>query len=1234
MDENWSTGYCWTELRRLDDYSFHIQAYHNSFVPLLKLHQVLLSVGETGLGKCKQMVRIIAHSVVAGDKSIVCVQPNELAAASLDYTVKNNSNGCKVIFSSSELASNSKVISMTSQCLLQHYMNDKNFSWASYFIIDKAHERSMCTVLLLALLKDLSCRRADLYFLIISTHDGVKQLVEYWCGSGTYQVVGQSSGNKRSGRTEPKILRDNFGTAILRVLALGTRKVEEFDFLDVPFNAAIETAIKNLIELGVIALKDGIYKLTKDGQLLVKLGIEHRLVKLLLNCSEEGLGKEGLVLVAGLANSSISMFYRGVNEEEKQNSDCLKLRFCHTGGDIFTFLSVYKEWEDVPWNARKQWGWDNSINIESMMIYEKAVHEMERCFQEELHITIPNKWHWDPVSVTEYDKILKDVMLSALKDNIAIYSGSDNLGYEVASTGKHVQLHPSCSLLIFGERPNWVVFWERIENPNQYLVCVTSVDFDSLWTLSPAPFDISQMEGRKLQSKVLTGLGTTLLRRLCGRSNSSLKHLVSTIKATVNDDPIQVEVSVDHREVYIFTSSQQMSKVTEIVNLALEREGRWIRNECIQRCVFPGGVALLGSGAEIKHLELKTRCLAVDISVLSPHKTIVEKDFLSFLEKQTSGDICMVDKLNPVSQDDKRWSRVTFLTPEAAEKAIKLNTIDFNGCTLEIAPSGSIENKILSFPAVRAKVYWPRWRSNWYHMSVWGPVGDPSPTDLENTLLREVISFMPPGSAKNEFVSVHVFPCQESDDMIAEITFDASLHLEAAQALEHIDGKILRGLTPLQTTKCVQLFTSTLYCSAPVYMVIKDQVRASSWAEGTKLEVVVNENKTCHVNIFAKATIIVAELGRRLEQLMNGRTIINDEITPPVLQLLYSPEGFDLQKSIEKETGTYILFDRLTHCLKVFGPLNMLDLAQRMLVRDLVQLHEYKQLDVYLRGPTFPPCFMKMMVQEFGPRLHLLKEKFPGAEFKLNTLRHTISVGGNKEDIKKVKNTILEILQTTPFTSSQHPCSICFNDIEDGYSLEECNHEFCRSCLIEQCESAIKNHRGRFPICCAHEGCEALILVVDFKSLLSTQQIDDLFRASLNAFVDLRVDNYRFCPSADCDSVYQVQIAEEKGLERPFVCGTCSAETCTRCSKQYHPALSCEKYLEYTNDPDLPLKEWVNNNKKVKHCPACNCVIEKDGGCDHVQCVCGSHICWMCLAKFKTNEECYAHIRYECYLQG
>lgn len=394
---------------------------------------------------------------------------------------------------------------------------------------------------------------------------------------------------------------------------------------------------------------------------------------------------------------------------------------------------------------------------------------------------------------------------------------------------------------------------------------------------------------------------------------------------------------------------------------------------------------------------------------------------------------------------------------------------------------------------------------------------------------------------------------------------------------------------------------------------------------GVECNIEENENGSCRVRISATATKTLADLRRSLEGLMKGNAIDHEAITPTILQLLFSRDGVMLMKSIQQETRTYILFDKHTLSLRVFGTSGNIEVVKQRLVNSLLKLHENKQLEVHLRGAALPPDLMKRVVQKFGPDLHGLKEMFPGAEFSLNTKRHFISFSGMKDLKPKVEDTIHEIARTSGSPNhkgdEEASCPICLCEVEDGYQLERCRHEFCRPCLVEQCESAIKS-QDSFPIHCARKGCGASVLLTDLRSLLSKEKFEELFRASLAAFVAGSGGIYRFCPSPDCPNVYRVS---DSGA--PFVCGACYAETCTRCHLEYHPFLSCEKYQEFKDDPDLSLKEWCIGKENVKKCPVCGFTIEKVEGCNHIECRCGKHVCWVCLESFGSGDDCYGHLR-------
>ncbi|KAL6957817.1 RNA helicase [Sarracenia purpurea var. burkii] len=168
--------------------------------------------------------------------------------------------------------------------------------------------------------------------------------------------------------------------------------------------------------------------------------------------------------------------------------------------------------------------------------------------------------------------------------------------------------------------------------------------------------------------------------------------------------------------------------------------------------------------------------------------------------------------------------RITFLTPEAAKRASEFNPVEFNGgwlkpdvdfivddfsnlviggkyarCEASIKYPDSVvisgldkglseaeildvlsiaaDRKILDFFLVRGEA-----------------VANPPCGACEAALLREIFPFMPKRALHGSCVGVEVFqPEAKESFMTALVMFEGSLHLEAAKALEQIEGKVLSG---------------------------------------------------------------------------------------------------------------------------------------------------------------------------------------------------------------------------------------------------------------------------------------------------------------------------------------------------------------------------------------------------------------------------------------------------------
>ncbi|VAH73550.1 unnamed protein product [Triticum turgidum subsp. durum] len=536
-----------------------------------------------------------------------------------------------------------------------------------------------------------------------------------------------------------------------------------------------------------------------------------------------------------MANSS-SIFCRVGTDEEKHKADLQKVRLCHQDGDLFTLLAVYKKWEDGHEN-RNMWCWQNSINAKTMRRCQETISELENCLKHELKIIIPSYWCWNPEAPSEHDKLLKRIILSSLAGNLAMFLGHERFGYQVISTDQIVNLHPSCSLLNYGTKPDWVVFSEILSVPNQYLVCVTAVDHDALYAIHPMS-SIQQLEKHKLQIKVISGLGNNLLGKFVGKSGQNQQKIISRLKEDCRDDRVTVEVNFNNNEVVLFATAQHMEKVFCIVNNALECEGKLMRNECLERSLFPersgsSPIALFGSGAEVKHLELGKRYLTVEV-LHQNASDINDKELISLVDSLVSG-VANFHKSSGnfrLGSGETKWGKITFLKPENAEDAVsKLNGVEFYGSSLKIVPVCSPDNQGLRFPSVRAKLCWPRNTTTRRILNIRllrvkeATIASPSVSVCEEALIREISPFMPNKSFPGKSFRVEVFPPEENDSMMrATLTFDGNLHREAARALDHLEGSILPCCQPWQIIQCKHVFHSTMSCSVRVYNVISQEV--------------------------------------------------------------------------------------------------------------------------------------------------------------------------------------------------------------------------------------------------------------------------------------------------------------------------------------------------------------------------------------------------------------------------
>ncbi len=136
------------------------------------------------------------------------------------------------------------------------------------------------------------------------------------------EPVSQASANQRSGRcgrlgpgtcvrlyaeedfesrpefTEPEILRTSLASVILRMLAMGLGRVEDFPFVDRPAPKMINDAYQLLFELAAI---DPSRSITKQGRALARWPLDVRLARMVEEGSRAGCLEDTMVLAAALS---------------------------------------------------------------------------------------------------------------------------------------------------------------------------------------------------------------------------------------------------------------------------------------------------------------------------------------------------------------------------------------------------------------------------------------------------------------------------------------------------------------------------------------------------------------------------------------------------------------------------------------------------------------------------------------------------------------------------------------------------------------------------------------------------------------------------------------------------------------------------------------------------------------------------------------------------------------------
>ncbi|KAK9770219.1 putative Pre-mRNA-splicing factor ATP-dependent RNA helicase prp22 [Seiridium cardinale] len=178
--------------------SLPVFAFRNQLIKAVRENQILVVVGETGSGKTTQLTQYLAEAGFTNDGMIGCTQPRRVAAISVAKRVSEEV-GCELgeevgytIRFEDKTGPATKIKYMTDGMLQREILMDPNLERYSVIMLDEAHERTIATDILFALLKKTCKHRPDLKIIVTSATLDADKFSSYFNECPIFTIPGRT----------------------------------------------------------------------------------------------------------------------------------------------------------------------------------------------------------------------------------------------------------------------------------------------------------------------------------------------------------------------------------------------------------------------------------------------------------------------------------------------------------------------------------------------------------------------------------------------------------------------------------------------------------------------------------------------------------------------------------------------------------------------------------------------------------------------------------------------------------------------------------------------------------------------------------------------------------------------------------------------------------------------------------------------------------------------------------
>ncbi|VDN06937.1 unnamed protein product [Thelazia callipaeda] len=267
-----------------------------------------------------------------------------------------------------------------------------------------------------------------------------------------------------------EILQTNLAEVVLYMVATGIENPAGFDFLDKPEEYRLlqaEILLRSLKALTTVEQKP---VLTETGVEMRLLPIEPRLAKMVLDSVYYDLVAEAAVVCAGI---HVGSPFRRRRNDKFLFMDQKKLSFCQESGDPMTLLTVFEQYLKTPKSQRKNWCFQNYIDLKSM----KSVVDMACKICRIISGLKSVQANISTLDLSKARAHIPYLFCQSFGNNLACYSGLPHCGYyDVGEPNKCVFIHPSSALSYSDVIPEFIVYECSVQSSKDFVTNVCAAD--------------------------------------------------------------------------------------------------------------------------------------------------------------------------------------------------------------------------------------------------------------------------------------------------------------------------------------------------------------------------------------------------------------------------------------------------------------------------------------------------------------------------------------------------------------------------------------------------------------------------------------------------------------------------------------------------------------------------------------------------------------------------------------